>query len=119
MFQGRICVAPRAQKTDGAMQSKSLLLSPLATMNNKPELEIFADDVLCGHGATCGRLDLDQLFYLRARGLPRSEAEALLIEGFANEALAQIAHEDMRESFASKISAWLAARETAPQEKAR
>ena len=64
VFQGKIVVRPGAQKTDGAMQSKALLLSDDATMNNKPELEIFADDVHCGHGATCGRLDKDQLFYL-------------------------------------------------------
>ena len=70
MFQGKIVVRPHAQKTDGAMQSKALLLSDDAAMNNKPELEIFADDVQCGHGATCGRLDEDQLFYLMARGLP-------------------------------------------------
>jgi Fe-S cluster assembly protein SufD len=115
VFQGKISVTREAQKTDGAMQSKALLLSAGATMNNKPELEIFADDVVCGHGATCGRLDADQLFYLMARGLPRREAEALLIEGFANEALAQLESEVLRDALAGKISAWLAARELAAQ----
>lgn len=113
VFQGKISVTREAQKTDGAMQSKALLLSAGATMNNKPELEIFADDVVCGHGATCGRLEADQLFYLMARGLPRGEAEALLIEGFANEALTQIESEVLRGALAEKISAWLAARELA------
>ena len=79
-------------------------------MNNKPELEIFADDVLCGHGATCGRLDADQLFYLTARGIPKQEAEALLIAGFANEAVAEVADETLREALSDEISGWLTAR---------
>ena len=111
VFQGKVRVAPGAQKTDGAMQSKALLLSDGASMNNKPELEIFANDVVCGHGATCGRLDADQLFYLMARGLPRREAEALLVEGFANEAMDGIADEASREGFATAVAAWLANRE--------
>ena len=74
-------------------------------MNNKPELEIFADDVQCGHGATCGRLDTDQLFYLTARGLPRREAEALLIEGFANEAMDAIEDEATLKAFLAIASA--------------
>ncbi|QGM44546.1 Fe-S cluster assembly protein SufD [Methylocystis heyeri] len=112
VFQGKVSVAQPAQKTDGAMQSKAILLSDGATMNSKPELEIFADDVVCGHGATCGRLDADQLFYLQARGLPQSEAEALLIQGFANEALKLVAGEQIRETLEERISAWLARRDT-------
>jgi Fe-S cluster assembly protein SufD len=92
------------------MQSKALLLSDGAAMYNKPELEIFADDVVCGHGATCGRLDADQLFYLMARGLARGEAEALLIEGFANEAMDMIDSDALREFFADRVGAWLADR---------
>lgn len=111
VFQGKAVVRPGAQKTDGAMQSKALLLSDGATMNNKPELEIFADDVVCGHGATCGRLDADQLFYLEARGLPKYEAEALLIEGFANEVIDAVADEATREAFQTRIHAWLGRRE--------
>ena len=88
-----------------------MLLVDGASMNNKPELEIFADDVVCGHGATCGRLDADQLFYLEARGLPRREAEALLIEGFANEAAAHVVDEALREALGARVSAWLATRE--------
>ena len=110
VFQGKIIVRPGAQKTDGVMQSKAILLSDGATMNNKPELEIFADDVKCGHGATCGRLDGEQLFYLMARGLPRHEAESLLLEGFANEALADIEDESLHDFIAGRIVAWLAER---------
>ncbi|MGJ0509407.1 MAG: Fe-S cluster assembly protein SufD [Methylocystis sp.] len=110
VFQGKIVVRPHAQKTDGVMQSKALLLADGATMNNKPELEIFADDVQCGHGATCGRLDKDQLFYLMARGLPRREAEQLLIEGFANEAFDGLENEALREYLHARVSAWLAGR---------
>ena len=95
------------------MQSKALLLSDGATMNNKPELEIFADDVTCGHGATCGRLETDQVFYLMARGLPRQEAEALLIEGFANEALTDVECDALREELSGKIATWLGERELA------
>ena len=75
VFQGKIIVRPHAQKTDGRMMSAALLLSEGGAMNNKPELEIFADDVQCAHGATCGELDEDLLFYLMARGLPKAEAE--------------------------------------------
>jgi Fe-S cluster assembly protein SufD len=110
VFQGKIVVRPHAQKTDGVMQSKAILLSDGATMNNKPELEIFADDVQCGHGATCGRLDKDQLFYLTARGIPRAEAESMLIEGFANEAFEGLENEALRGFLASRISSWLQAR---------
>jgi Fe-S cluster assembly protein SufD len=110
VFQGKIVVRPAAQKTDGVMQSKAILLSDGATMNNKPELEIFADDVQCGHGATCGRLDKEQLFYLMARGIPRYEAESLLIEGFANEAFAHLGDDALRSFLVERVSTWLAAR---------
>lgn len=110
VFQGKVIVRPGAQKTDGAMQSKALLLSEHATMNNKPELEIFADDVQCGHGATCGRLDKDQLFYLGARGVPQREAEALLIEGFANEVMDMLDDDEMRAFLGERVETWLARR---------
>jgi Fe-S cluster assembly protein SufD len=110
VFQGKIHVAPLAQKTDGRMLSKALLLSDTAAMNNKPELEIFADDVACGHGATCGGLNVDQLFYLQARGLPFAEAEALLLEAFAGELVDEIGHDGLIEAFRSEVSAWLSAR---------
>jgi len=117
VFQGRIRVAPHAQKTDARMSSRSLLLSPDATMNNKPELEIFADDVQCAHGSTCGELDDDLLFYLMARGLPRPEAEALLLEAFVGDAMACVADESLRETLMSAARDWLARR--APQKTLR
>ncbi len=110
VFQGKIVVRPGAQKTDGVMQSKAILLSDGATMNNKPELEIFADDVKCGHGAACGRLDQDQLFYLMARGLPRGEAQSLLLEAFANESLIDISDYRSRDFVLERIGGWLAER---------
>jgi Fe-S cluster assembly protein SufD len=110
VFQGKVVVRPHAQKTDGGMKSQALLLSDDAAMYNKPELEIFADDVVCGHGATVGQLDGDQLFYLMARGLPRKEAEALLIEGFAREALDFVVDEPLRERLETALSGWLGRR---------
>jgi Fe-S cluster assembly protein SufD len=110
VFQGKIRVQSQAQKTDGKMMSKALLLSDTVAMNNKPELEIFADDVACGHGATCGGLNLDQLFYIQARGLPRADAEALLLEAFAGELVDEIGHDGLIEGFRSDVAAWLGSR---------
>ena len=98
MFQGKIIVRPDAQKTDGKMATHALLLSEAAEADAKPELEIFADDVVCGHGATAGALDEDLLFYLRARGIPAKEAEALLIQAFIGEAVEGIEHDGLREA---------------------
>src|SRR3712207_6104072 len=100
----------RSQKTDGRMMSACLLLGEGGTMNNKPELEIFADDVQCGHGATCGALDEDLLFYLMARGLPRKEAESLMLQAFLGEAVEPVEHEGAREALTAVIEGWLAAR---------
>lgn len=110
VYQGKIIVRPGAQKTDGGMKSDAILLGPDARMYNKPELEIFADDVVCGHGATCGALDEEQLFYLRARGLPKADAETLLLEAFAGEAIDTVSHEGLREALAQAVQAWLAGR---------
>lgn len=90
VFQGLIKVSPHAQKTDGRQMSRALLLSPSATMNTKPELEIFADDVKCSHGAAIGALDDQMLFYLRARGIPDQLARQLLIEAFICEPLQEL-----------------------------
>lgn len=87
VFQGLIRVAPEAQKTDGKQMSRALLLSPTATMNAKPELEIFADDVKCSHGTAIGALDDNALFYLRARGVDEAAARRLLVHGFITETL--------------------------------
>jgi Fe-S cluster assembly protein SufD len=110
VFQGKIIVQPGAQKTDGRMMSQAVLLADGATMNNKPELEIFADDVQCAHGATCGALDDDLIFYLQSRGLPRPEAEALMLQAFVGEALETIEHEGIREALEADALAWLSGR---------
>ena len=110
VFQGKIIVRKGAQKTDGVMRSNALLLSGDAQMMNKPELEIFADDVVCGHGATVGELAEDQLFYLQARGLPRMEAEALLLEAFASETFDHLDEGPLREGLCAMVAAWLGAR---------
>ncbi len=110
VFQGRIVVRPKAQKTDAKMMTRALLLSDEAEANNKPELEIFADDVTCGHGATTGALDESLLFYLRARGLSEKEAQALLIQAFVGEAIESIASDALRELAISAAQRWLAAR---------
>lgn len=107
VFQGRIRVQKQAQKTDGKMMSRALLLSDDVVMNNKPELEIFADDVVCGHGATCGSLNEDQLFYLQARGIKKAEAESLLLEAFAAEMADDIGHEGLTAGFRAEIAYWL------------
>jgi Fe-S cluster assembly protein SufD len=110
VFQGRIIVRPDAQKTDAKMMTRALLLSDEAEADNKPELEIFADDVTCGHGATTGALDESLLFYLRARGLSEKEAQALLIQAFVGEAIESIANDALRELAISAAERWLAAR---------
>lgn len=110
VFQGKIMVKQAAQKTDGQMASNAILLSDDATMNNKPELEIFADDVVCAHGATCGALDDDLLFYLQARGLPRKVAEALMIQAFCGEAIETVENEGLREALNGMVESWLHAR---------
>jgi Fe-S cluster assembly protein SufD len=110
VFQGRIIVRPDAQKTDAKMMTRALLLSDEAEADNKPELEIFADDVTCGHGATTGALDDSLLFYLRARGLSEKESQALLIQAFVGEAIEQIANDALRELAIAAAQRWLAAR---------
>jgi Fe-S cluster assembly protein SufD len=110
VFQGRIIVRPQAQKTDAKMMTQALLLSDRAEADNKPELEIFADDVQCGHGATAGALDDELKFYLMARGIPAAEAEALLIQAFLGEAIEGIEHAGLREALMETVAAWLKAR---------
>ena len=110
VFQGRIVVRPDAQKTDAKMMTRALLLSDEAEADNKPELEIFADDVTCGHGSTSGALDESLLFYLRARGLPEKEAQALLIQAFVGEAIESIANDALREIATAAAERWLGAR---------
>ena len=110
IFQGRIAVEAEAQKTDARMAAHALLLSDMAEVDLKPELEIFADDVQCGHGATAGALDDDLLFYLKARGIPAKEAEALMVKAFVGEAIETVEHAGLRESLLNAADLWLAQR---------
>jgi Fe-S cluster assembly protein SufD len=110
VFQGRINVRQPAQQTDAKMMTRALLLSDEAEADNKPELEIFADDVQCGHGATTGALDDSLLFYLRARGLSEKAAQALLIQAFVGEAIESIVDDNLRELAIGAAERWLAAR---------
>jgi len=110
VFQGRINVYPGAQKTDGKMAAHTLLLSEDAEADAKPELEIFADDVVCGHGATTGALDDELLFYLKARGIPQKEAEALMVQAFVGEAIEPVADEALRDALTAAVEKWLKAR---------
>jgi Fe-S cluster assembly protein SufD len=110
VFQGKIIVRSLAQKTDAKMATHALLLSEAAEADNKPELEIFADDVQCGHGATSGALDDTLLFYLKARGIPAKEAESLLIQAFVGEAIEGLEHAGLREALMESVVAWLAER---------
>jgi Fe-S cluster assembly protein SufD len=96
VFQGRIEVARDAQKTDGYQMNQALLLSAEAEIDCKPELEIFADDVKCSHGATVGELDAEQMFYLRTRGVPEAEARTMLVRAFLSELLETVADETIR-----------------------
>jgi Fe-S cluster assembly protein SufD len=97
VFHGRIVVAKDAQKTDSEQQNQNLLLSRDAEIDTKPQLEIYADDVKCSHGATVGQLDEDQVFYLRARGIEESHARSLLTFAFARSALAEVAESGIRQ----------------------
>ena len=106
VFQGRIEVARIAQKTDGYQMNQALLLSPDAEIDCKPQLEIYADDVKCSHGATVGELDADQLFYLRSRGIAEESARAILVRAFLSEALDPIAHDGARAMLEDAIEAW-------------
>jgi Fe-S cluster assembly protein SufD len=113
VFQGQIQVKSKAQKTDGRMSSNALMLSDDATMYNKPELEIFADDVQCAHGATCGALDDDLLFYLLARGIARHDAEGLMVQAFVGEALEPIQNDTIREALMNVVEKWVTHRRSA------
>ncbi|HEX3439812.1 MAG TPA: Fe-S cluster assembly protein SufD [Pseudolabrys sp.] len=110
VFQGKIVVRPDAQKTDAKMMTRALLLSDNAEADNKPELEIFADDVVCGHGATAGALDTGLKFYLMSRGISDKDAEALLIQAFIGETVEAVAHEGIREALMNAALRWLGKR---------
>jgi len=110
VFNGKIIVRPDAQKTDAKQTNKALLLTDDAQVNTKPQLEIFADDVKCTHGAAIGQLDDDALFYLQARGIGLGEARHMLIEAFAGEVLDGIPVAPLREQLMQAMEAKLARR---------
>lgn len=109
VFQGKIIVRPDAQKTDGKQMSQALMLSPDAQFSSKPELEIYADDVVCGHGATCTEIDGELMFYCRSRGIPAEVARAMLTESFIGEAVEKIEDEAVREAISTLAIGWLRA----------
>ncbi len=111
VFQGKIHVHPVAQKTDAFQLTKALLLSDRAVMDAKPELEIYADDVKCSHGATVGDLDQTALFYLRSRGIDLETARNLLIEAFVLDVVEEVAEPAFRTCLVEAIEGWLARRE--------
>jgi Fe-S cluster assembly protein SufD len=97
VFNGKVFVKPEAQKTDAKQTNRNLLLSDTAKVDTKPQLEIFADDVKCTHGATVGQLDDIALFYARSRGIPASEAQRLLTYAFAAEVMAEVSLDPVRQ----------------------
>ena len=108
----RIEVARGAQKTDATQSLKGLLLARTAQINAKPELEIFADDVKCAHGATVGELDRNALFYLASRGVPTAEAQGLLTQAFVADAIDGIADDGVRDAFRADVARWFAGAST-------
>jgi Fe-S cluster assembly protein SufD len=101
VFQGKVIVRPGAQKTDGKQMAQALMLSPDAEFDSKPELEIYADDVVCGHGSTAAEIDPDLVFYCTSRGIPTAVARGMLIESFIAEAIEKIEHEGLRDALIS------------------
>ncbi len=109
VYQGKVTVAKGANGSDSVQTAKALLLGESAEADLKPELEIFADDVKCAHGAAVGDLDADSLFYLRARGIPEAEARGLLLHAFLEDAVAEITNTDQRELVRNELLAALRA----------
>lgn len=107
IFQGKIIVRPDAQKTDGKQMAQALMLSPDAEFDSKPELEIYADDVVCGHGSTVAEIDDDLMFYCQSRGIAPAAARALLVQSFIGEALEKVEDETLRDALTSYALAWL------------
>ncbi len=110
VFQGKIVVHPGAQGADGRQLNKTLLLSDKAEIDTKPELEIYADDVKCSHGATAGELQDEAIFYLRSRGIPEARARDILVEAFLADAIAEIACAPVRDAFEAALARRLAHR---------
>ncbi|MEO0820363.1 MAG: SufD family Fe-S cluster assembly protein [Pseudomonadota bacterium] len=110
VFQGKIFVRAGAQQTDGYQISQAVVLNDGAEFLVKPELEIYADDVKCSHGSTTGALDPEQLLYLRARGIPKGAAEAMLVAAFADEAIEEIEDPALAEAMRAEVAVWMASR---------
>jgi len=104
VFNGKVMVRPDAQKTNAFQANNNILLSDMATIDTKPQLEIYADDVACSHGCTVGQLDEKALFYLRSRGIPKKEAQAILMYGFASDVLDAIKISELKEILSEIIS---------------
>ena len=104
VFNGKVMVRPDAQKTNAFQANNNLLLSDMATIDTKPQLEIYADDVACSHGCTIGQLDEKALFYLRSRGIPKKEAQAILMYGFASDVLDAIKISELKDNLSEIIS---------------
>ena len=107
VFRGRIIVHKDAQKTDSKQTSSNLLLTDRARVNTKPQLEIYADDVKCTHGATIGQLDTNALFYLRSRGIPLQAAKGILIFAFASELFGGVTVQSLGQQLSRYLAAWL------------
>ena len=110
IFQGKILVKDGAQKTDGYQISQGLMLDDDSSFLAKPELEIYADDVICSHGSTCGEIDNAALFYLTSRGIPLAEAQDMLVLAFLNEAIEEISDENIRTIIGHRLKDWMVKR---------
>jgi Fe-S cluster assembly protein SufD len=111
VFNGKIFVRPDAQKTNAFQSNRNIVLSEEASVNTKPQLEIWADDVKCSHGCTTGQLDEEAMFYLQSRGIGKSQARALLLHAFAADVLSAMKHKVIREYLEERISTRLHAGE--------
>ena len=100
---GKIRIAPDAQETEGRQLHKAILLSDNAEVDVKPELEIYADNVKCSHGAACGELDQEQLFYMRSRGIGEDEARRILIDAYLDDVIGRVPHSEIREWLRSRV----------------
>jgi len=119
VFSGKVVVREAAQKTVAEQQNRNLLLSKSATANTKPQLEIYADDVKCSHGATIGELNADALFYLRSRGIEAKDAKRMLTVAFAEDVLAKITHPSIREHVGDLLHHRLTALGASPEDRKR
>ena len=107
VFNGKVIVADGAQKTDSNQSNKNLLLSKEATAYSNPQLEIYADDVQCGHGSTTGALDKDSIFYLQTRGIRKEQATQILIKAFAHEVIKQFSNDNIKNKAQAYIDKWM------------